>query len=270
MRLVSISALAFAFVTACHSTPKDVPASAPDGATSPPTSAADGASSASVVRPMDIFASPASFVNKTIVVDVVEPLRKQSSLDLARDGLAAELEVQVPDGQGNRLVLVPAGYRQGDAVYNNKNTFDHKLRSPIRITGQLLSDPARATAEDAPGFYELRVTGETTIAEGAPKPLDLAQAKAHPADWDRQYVVYQGILTEQFENVSIDGDIWYGEAPDVQKNGLVAAGPVRVTGYFYSHPGRRYGHMGMRPFELVASRVEAVAASPDAGSDAGK
>ena len=215
------------------------------------------------LRPSDLLASPANYLNREVEIDVVEPLYGPSSPVALAAAQYGQVEIMIPDAHGAELDMVSASWKAGDPNrYRHK--FDQVLVSPLKVRGQFLIDEELSQQYKKPR-YVLRVSGFEPLALPAPQTLrSIAELKANPAHWDRKMVTYEGVFVQSFEVSSLDKEIWLSFRPKTEFLNQQPATPgkggasyrVRVTGILFAKPGARYGHLGGYPYELVASKVE--------------
>lgn len=219
------------------------------------------------LRPSDLLKSPKDFLNRSVEVDIIEPLSGPATpQDLAAVEYG-QVRIEMPDAVGTELSLVPAAFRVEDPNrYHRK--FDRVLSSPIRVKGEFLIDPEMTQSIHRP-VYVIRVASWEPMARETAVPLaSLAEVKTNPEKWDRKRIVYEGIYETRFEVAALDKDIWLAFEPNAEVVGTpVEVSPgrrvnrVRVTGTIYSNPSVRYGHLGGYPFELQASKIEYLGAA---------
>lgn len=220
------------------------------------------ASGVKALRPSDLLSSPATYLNREVEIEVVEPLYGPSNAKALAALEYGQVGILIPDSPGGELVLVPAAFRVEDPNrYRNK--FDRVLVTPMKVRGQLISDDDLAKQTRRPK-YVLRVSSIEPLTAPSPETLhSLAEIKSDPARWDRKTVSYEGIYQQGFEVSALDKEIWLQMAPQAQlinaptppdmKGGSYR---VRVTGTLFAKPGAHYGHLGGYNYQLQASKVE--------------
>lgn len=239
------------------SPPSPSSTSAPLAPSPPPPPPRRGA-----LRPNDLLDAPASYLGHEVEVAIVEPLSGPPTPAALAQAEYGQVRVDVPDGRGQDLALVPATFKQGDpGRYHGK--FARVIEGPVRVRGVFESDEELAKSLGHPAFV-LRVAAIEPLALEAPVKLASAAAiDASRADWDRRLVVYEGVWSRGFEVSTLDGAIWLspmrgviesGSAPVAARGGTKER--VRVTGFLLARAGASYGHLGMGRYEILATRLE--------------
>ncbi len=215
----------------------------------------------SVVRPIELIENATNFLNRSVEVEILEPLYGSSRPeDLARAEYG-QVEIRIPEGMSGRVSLVPEAFKVNDPNrYRHK--FNQVIDSPIRVRGEFLRDDELGNSEQRP-VYVIRVSAIEPIILGPPEKVQsLNDIKSDPARWDRKQIIYEGIYRHGFEVSALD-QIWLetsrsasiiGKPSD--SNSGSGLDRVRVTGILFSRPNSHYGHLGGYQFLLLASKVE--------------
>src|SRR5258705_7624316 len=85
----------------------------------------------SVVRPIELIENATNFLNRSVEVEILEPLYGSSRPeDLARAEYG-QVEIRIPEGMSGRGSLVPEAFKVNDPNrYRHK--FNQVIESPIR------------------------------------------------------------------------------------------------------------------------------------------
>jgi len=220
------------------------------------------AAAAGPLRPGDLLAAPNQYLNRSVEVEIVDPLYGPSTPQALAAVEYGQVRIDMPDARGSELSLVPAGFRVGDPN-RYKKKFNQVLTSPLRVKGDFLSDDEIAKSMHRPS-YVIRVASWEPVAQEAPISVhSLTELQSDPARWDRKRIVYEGNFESRFEVSALDHEIWLSYEPNTEVVGKPNDPPgtskiyrVRVTGRLFSKSGISYGHLGGYRFELVASKLE--------------
>jgi len=109
-----------------------------------------------VLRPIELIENATNFLNRSVEVDILEPLwGPLRPEDLARAEYG-KVEVRIPEGMSGRVSLVPEAFK-----INDPNRYRHKfnqvLESPLRVRGEFLKDDELSNSERRP-VYVIRVS----------------------------------------------------------------------------------------------------------------
>jgi len=212
------------------------------------------------LRPLDLLQQADRHLGKTVVMDIVEPLRGPATKEALARAEYGQVEVSIPEGHAATLSLVPGNFHPNDpARYRDK--FDRVLTSPLRVRGELLRDE-EMSKEKRPA-YVFRVVAVEPLTLGPPMAVgSLAEIAADPRRFDRKVIDYEGSYRHGFEVSALDKDIWLATdsgAAVLNKppaSSAVTPRRVRVTGILFARPGAHYGHMGGYRYQLQATRLE--------------
>jgi hypothetical protein len=225
------------------------------------------ATNTKILRPSDLLASPASYLNKEVEIEVVEALYGPSTPKALATLEYGQVQILIPDPSGAELTMVPAAFRVEDPN-RYKNKFDRVLVSPLKVRGQFLSDDDLAKQSRRPR-YVIRVASAEPLITTPPATLrSLSEVKADPSRWDRKPVIYEGVYEQRFEVSALDKEIWLAFKPQTEvlnkptTPNQWGAFRVRVTGILFAKPGAHYGHLGGYPYEILASKIEYLAKAP--------
>jgi hypothetical protein len=216
------------------------------------------------LRPSELFAHPARYLNKEIEVDIVEPLGGPSSSASLTTSEYGQVEVRIPESPSGSLALVPATFKIGDAN-RYKHKFQSVLQSPVRARGEFIRDDEMSDAIHRP-VYLIRVASMMPIELGEPTPVTLEQIAKNPALWDRHYVRIAGTYESRFEVSALDKQIWVAfsatanNEPD-RLGAVDSKSPgsrVRMSGILFAQPNARYGHLGAYRYQLTVLHSEAL------------
>lgn len=219
------------------------------------------------LRPGDLLANPQSYLNRNVEIDIVEPLSGPRTPEALARVEYGQLRVELPDGFGIELALVPPGFQANDPN-RYKRKFDRVIVPPVRVRGEFLSDDDLAKQTKRPA-YVIRVASIEPLPLAPAEPVNLAQLKADGPRWDRKRVIYEGVYRSAFEVSTLDDAIWFGIAQNAVivgkssgENKGSRANRVRVTGMLFAKLKAHYGHLGSYRFELIADKVEYLGAAP--------
>ncbi|HEX5033433.1 MAG TPA: hypothetical protein VFW62_03040 [bacterium] len=214
------------------------------------------------LRPSDLLAAPATYLNREVELEIVEPLYGPSSPTSLAAAQYGQVGISIPENPGAQLDLVAAGWKAEDPKrYRQK--FDRVLISPLKARGQFLKDEELSQQYGRPR-YVLRVSSFEPLVPPAPEALrSLDEVQADPARWNRKTVVYEGSYVQSFEVSSLDKEIWLSFRPQAEILHRPTEPPakggsyqVRVTGVLFAQAQAHYGHLGGYRYELLASKVE--------------
>jgi len=215
------------------------------------------------LRPSDLLESPNSYLNREVEIEIVEPLSGPSTPAALAAVEYGQVRIDIPDGLGTSLALVPAAFKPEDPKrYQNK--FDRVISGPIRVRGEFLSDDDLGKQLHRRAYVIRAASIEALTPEPPVRVASLAELKSNPARWDRKNIVYEGLYKSGFEVSALDGDIWLSTRrettvigkPPPTASAINQTQRVRVTGILFAKPGTHYGHLGGYGFELLASKLE--------------
>jgi hypothetical protein len=213
------------------------------------------------LRPSQLIDEASAYLNKSVEVEVLEPLYGPSNPQELASVEFGQVEIRFPEGPGARLSLVPQAFKLNDRNrYRQK--FGRLIESPVRVRGEFLKDEEMSKSARQPDYVS-RVSFAEPIDLGQPEKVSsLNEIRSDPARWDRKLVVLEGVYQTGFEESSLEAEIWLGSTwtatiikpPDYPANS--SANRVRVTGILFSKPGAHYGHLAGYRYELMASKIE--------------
>jgi len=213
----------------------------------------------SVVRPIELIENAPNFLNRSVEVEILEPLYGPSRPEDLAKAEYGQVEVRIPEGMSGRVSLVPEAFKVNDPNrYRHK--FNQVIESPVRVRGEFLKDEELGNSERR-AVYVIRVLSMEPIVLGPPEKVQsLNDIKSDPARWDRKQIIYEGTYRHGFEVSDLD-QIWLETSRNtsiIGKPSTSSSGSdrVRVTGILFSRPNSHYGHLGGYPFLLYASKVE--------------
>ena len=160
----------------------------------------------SVLRPIELIENATTFLNRSVEVEILEPLYGPARPeDLARTEYG-QVEVRIPEGVSGRVSLVPEAFKVNDPNrYRQK--FSQVIEWPVRVRGEFLKDDEMSNSERRP-VYVLRVSSMEPINLGSPEKVQsLNDIKSDPARLDRKQIIYEGTYRHGFEVSALDG-IW--------------------------------------------------------------
>lgn len=226
-------------------------------------SAADKASK-SPLRPTDLIEKPGHYLNRSVEVDIVEPLDGPVTPEALASLEYGQVRVRVPDAKvPGEISLVPEAFHPQDPNrYRRK--FDRVIEGPIRVRGEFLRDEEMTKALHNRPVYVIRASSIEPLALEPPKRVSsLAELESNRAFWNRKQIVYEGVYESRFEVSALDKAIWLSSEYRAKIVGEPASTPgekrihrVRVTGILFAAPNARYGHLGGYGLELLASKIE--------------
>jgi len=213
------------------------------------------------LRPGDLVADPTKYLNKSVELDIVEPLRGPSTPEALSSISYGQVHVDIPDEGLTEFGLVPAAFKTEDPN-RFKKKFERVITGPVRVKGEFLEDPEMAKSMRRP-YYVLRVVSIEPLALESPVAVrSLEEIRTDSTKWNRKFITYEGTYESLFETSALDKDIWVSfqnpqiiGQPSKETNGK-RVDRVRVTGFLFAKPGARYGHLGGYPFEILVSKLE--------------
>jgi hypothetical protein len=221
----------------------------------------------SVLHPTELVENATNFLNRSVEVEILEPLYGPSSPENLAKAEYGQVEIRIPEGIGGRVSLVPEAFKVKDPNrYRHK--FSQVIESPIRVRGEFLKDEELGNSMQRP-VYVIRVSSMEPIILGAPEKVQsLNEIKNDLARWDRKQIIYEGTYRHGFEIAALD-QMWL----EISRSTAVIGKPsqpgsgsrsdrVRVTGTLFCRPNGHYGHLGGYQFMLLASKIEYLDSKP--------
>jgi hypothetical protein len=118
------------------------------------------------LRPAELIESADSYLNRSVEVEIVEPLYGPSSAEQLARVEYGQVEVRIPEGASGRLSLVPKAFNVTDPNrYRQK--FDRVIEAPVKVRGEFLKDDEMSKAERRPVFV-VRVSSIDAANLGKP------------------------------------------------------------------------------------------------------